>query len=169
LLLEDLVEDRAYVVTNIPLVPSAVCRGLLLLAACVGFVYACSDTVNIYVAALGNSGAGGGQALGGIENAVPGVVQAKHLASASAVSLAVMAAAAAIVAFVDTVAGRYGVGIGSLLNAMDLGPIGPAYGFLDQFMPVAAITALAVLRAAFPYFVAPVYLAAANLARFLHV
>lgn len=143
-------------------------RPLLLIALCVWFIRSSSDTVERYVIGLGNAGSGG-SALVGVENVVPGVTQAKHLASATAIVVVGLAACAAVVALVDTVGNRYGVGLSALFNAFDLSSLGSAVGWIDGFVPVAASSALVILRAGVGYLAAPIYLTAASLSRFLHV
>jgi hypothetical protein len=138
-----------------------------LLALGVWFLRSCSGTLEVYVAALGNAGGGSGQF--GTENIVPGVTHVKHFASAGGIVTAVAAAVAAMVALADTAATMTGVGVSSLLSSWSLSPIGGAYAFLDQFYPVAASVSLFVMRAAFGYLVAPIYLGASALARFLHI
>jgi hypothetical protein len=143
-------------------------RALLLLAMAVWFFRGCQDSFTAYVVGLGNAGPAGG-ALLGIENLAPGVAQVKHGASAAAIVAATTAAVAVIVALVDTLASVSGVSLLGLTGGWSLTGLGSAYGFLDTFFPVGAFVSLAVLRTAFGYLVAPVYLGAAALARFLHV
>lgn len=143
-------------------------RALILLALAVWFFRGCQDAFTAYVVGLGNAGPAGG-ALLGIENLAPGVAQIKHGASAAAIVAATTAAVAVIVVLVDTLANVSGVSLFALTGGWSLTGLGSAYGFLDMFFPVGAFVSLAVLRTAFGYLVAPIYLGAAALARFLHV
>lgn len=143
-------------------------RAVLLVALCIWFVRSSSDVIERYVIGLGSMGPSSG-ALVGVEIMVPGVAQAKNIASAAAITAVGLTACAAIVALVDTVAARYGLGIVSLFNALDLAALGPGIAWLDQYVPIAASCALVTLRAGVGYLAGPIYLIAANLSRFLHV
>jgi len=143
------------------------CRPILLFGLVIAFLISCSGTLNVYVAAMGNNNP---TAPGvGPENSLPGVVQAKGLVSAVSIALVMVGTLAVLMVFLDTIAGRYGFGIASILNALDLGPLGGIYGVLDRYFPIGPSVALALLAASFPYFVAPVYIIAANVVRALKV
>lgn len=143
-------------------------RALLLFALCVWFVRSSSSTVEAYVVGLSLSGSSGSN-LVGVENMVPGVSLAKHLASASSIIVVILACCAAIVALIDVSLSRYGAGLSGFLSAVNLSALGPGIGYIDNFIPVAASITLTVLRAAVGYLVAPLYLTATSLARVLHV
>lgn len=143
-------------------------RGLLLFGVILWFMRSVSASLERYVIGMGNAGGGGGSVVGP-ENAIPGVAQGKSLAAAAAIVSATAAAIGVLLGFIDAAASRFGFGVTSLFESMDLAVLGSAYGFLDRYIPIAAIGTLTLLSIAFPYFALPVYAGAQALARTLKV
>jgi hypothetical protein len=139
-------------------------RSLLLAALCIGFMRTASSTLTRYTVALPQVLA---QDTGfGPENVGPGVSQAKTYATAAAAVGIIFATAASMVALVDTWVTYYGGGITNLFAALNF-PAASAAGGLDRFVPLAPALGLTVMAAALPYVVAPMYLAAAGVLRFI--
>ncbi|MFA5264425.1 MAG: hypothetical protein WC378_11420 [Opitutaceae bacterium] len=139
-------------------------RTVILWALVVWFVGSCSRTLDIYLVGLGTADSGGN--VVGVENLVPGVAQGKAWGGAGIAVAGVMTAAGAMVAILDTWASSKGYGISGLMNGGDLSGVGPALGLLDRYIPVAAFAQLGIMRAAFSFLVAPVYLVAVTVVKF---
>lgn len=139
-------------------------RSVLLAAACLGFLRLCSGTLTTYTAALPQVQAQ--ETNVGPENLVPGVSQAKTWGTAATAVLTIFGGAAALVAVADTMVTYFGGGILTIFNALSF-PGGMAAAAIDQYVPLAPMIALTILGSAVPYAMAPVYLAASAVLRFL--
>lgn len=140
------------------------CRPLLLIAFCVGFMRAVSGHLTAYTAALPQVVAQ--DSAVGPESLVPGVSQAKTWGMAAAAVAVVFGAAAALVVVVDTSLTYYGGGIASIAGAMDF-PAAMTFGVIDNYVPLVPALGLTLLAASVPYLMAPVYIVAAAVLRFM--
>jgi hypothetical protein len=139
-------------------------RPVFLAALCIGFLRGISMHLTTYTAALPQVAAQ--DTTVGPENIVPGVSQAKTWGTASAAVVVIFGAAAALVALADTMVTYYGGGISTIFGALSV-PGASEAGLIDAYFPLAPALGLTVLGAAAPYLMAPVYLAAAAVLRFL--
>jgi len=141
------------------------CRTLILIALAVFSVRSCNVVLQTYVASLmlvpqADSNVG-------IENMAPGIAQGKTWgAAAIIVGIVVVAVAGAVVWINLVVTSNSALSIGSLLGGYSFTEVGYALTLLDRYLPIAAFVQFSVLRAAFGYFIAPVYLAAAAAIKF---
>lgn len=139
-------------------------RPMFLLALCVGFMRGVSHHLTAYTAALPTVAAQ--DTAIGPENIVPGVAQGKTWGTAAAAVLVIFGGAAALVVLVDSAMRYYGDGIAGITSGWEL-PAGDGLAWLDTMVPVVPALGLTLLGAAVPYLMAPTYLAAAAVLRFL--
>jgi len=142
-------------------------RPLLLFALGIWLIRSCGTDLQAYV--VGVTGVSAQGDSNGIENIVPGVAQGKTYAGAAVAVGIIVAAVASLVGIASAGASTYGVTVQSIFTAVNLGPIGRGVGFLDRFIPVVAMLQIFVFRAAFPYLLAPAYVAAASALKFAKI
>jgi hypothetical protein len=130
-------------------------RQIILWAAVIGFIGYAALVMQSYLIGMGSVDSGGANM--GIENLAPGVAQAKSWGAAAVVTTAIFGGFALMVAAVDLWASVAGVSIASLLASVDLSVIGQAWGFVDEYVPLAALMTLTLAATALPFVLAPVY------------
>jgi hypothetical protein len=145
------------------------CKSLIALAMCVAFTATCGKAMQVYVVGLLSSPQQ--MVLAGVEDNLPGIAQAKMVASATAVTAAAAAALSALLALVDGSLSSAGgsLSISTLTGNIDYTNVGSGLALVNTYFPCLLLVQLGVLRAAFYFWTAPVYAAAAATIRFISV
>lgn len=142
-------------------------RPLLLWAACVAAAYQLGKVAADFVIGLSQVNAA---TVGvGPENMAPGVVQGKIWGAAGLITVAVAGGAALLVGVVDTVMGSMGVNFVGMLGPKDLSSVGGGLALLSQYVPLASLLVLWMLRTAAPYLMMPIYVGVSATIRFFGV
>jgi hypothetical protein len=141
------------------------CRPLLLWAGVMACIWSCGRVLDTYLQAMPQVVAA--DAAAGIENALPGVAQAKTWGAAALLVGAVVAAAAVMIAALHTFVAAKGFGITDIFNAVNLSAVGAGLGVVDRYVPILALVSLWLFRVGFSFVVAPIYIAATSAMRFL--
>lgn len=151
------------------------CREILLLLLCITFVISCNAKLDGYIQGLGSLQQT--RVVVGLENAAPGAAQVKSVVQASVVVSAILVCLAALVFLIHSslgllsTPGSPGLGdlttIGAVLFGQLSGAAGAVFGFMSDWFPLGAMIELLVLYMVFGWLVAPIYVTAAAIVRFI--
>jgi len=142
-------------------------RGLILIALVVWLLRECGQDTSKFI--IGLTSVNAQDSTTGVENMLPGISQTKIYAAAAAAVTVIVAAAAAMILAANSFASYYGVTVESLFANLDLTSLGAGIAILDTVVPVVPIIQILLFRAAFPYVLTPMFVAAASALKFIKI